>query len=64
MRTLQALLLIAAAVAATALSPASAAVADYAEMGEEQEEFADILQEEERVPAHSAPCSCINPFQG
>ncbi len=59
MRTLQALLLIAAALAATTLSPAAAA-ADYAELEEEQE-FADIFAEEER---QRAPCICINPFQG
>ncbi len=63
MRTFLALL-IASAVVATTLSPAIAAAADYAEMDllEEEQEFADILQEEEE--RQRAPCICINPFQG
>jgi hypothetical protein len=58
MRTLVALL-ITIALAATTLSPTTAA-ADYAEMEAEQEFAADIFEEERQ----RAPCICINPFQG
>jgi hypothetical protein len=62
MRTL-ALLLI-DAVAATALSSATAVVQDYDELDlleEAEQEFADILEQEEK---QLAPCICYNPFQG